>query len=148
MRRVLGRSQPPITVAIADRNRRLAEIMGQLLADDSRFEVVAVVATAEAAERVARMRQPDVVLVSQHLDEEPGLATCARLREAAPGTALLLWSHEPHLTAAQAPDVDAVLARGMTFQELARALRDVTRRPVVQRPRVVDLTDVTPSVVV
>lgn len=135
-------------MVIADRNRRLAEIMGQLLADDPRFEVVAVVATAEAAERMARMRQPDVVLVSQHLDEEPGLTTCARLRTAAPAAALLLWSHEPHLTAAEAPDVDVVLARGMTYSELARALRDVTRRPVVERPRVVDLTDATPSAVV
>lgn len=136
-----------ITVVIADANRRLAEIMGQLFDDDHRFDVVGVVATAEAADRVARTRHPDVVLVSQHLDEESGTTACARLRTAAPQAALLLWSHDTRQTAAQAPDVDAILARGMTYRELAQAIRDVSARPASVRPRVVDLTEPASSVV-
>jgi CheY-like chemotaxis protein len=126
-------SPPSTTVMIVDGNRRLGHVMGQLLDDDPRFTLTAVVSTAEAAAQAAKDRQPDVVLVSQHLRP-----VCAQLRAAAPECTLLLWTHDGE--AAPEPEVDGVLERGMTYRELAGALRDARRRP--REPRqVIDLTD-------
>jgi DNA-binding NarL/FixJ family response regulator len=115
--------------------------MGQLLDDDHRFRLVGVVGTREQAVLEARRHAPDVVLVAQQLEGVRGVDLCADLRRAAPSAALLLWSHGAgaRSTGEDSPDVDAVIERGMTYRELAWAVR--TSHLVRREPRVVDLTD-------
>ena len=113
---------PPITVLIADGNRALARVMAELLDDDDRFRVTAVVDTPGAALTAARRRTPDVVLVDPKLREaDAGL--CPGLRALAPSARLVLWQTGD--AAPAAADVDRVIARGSTFAELTAQLCEV-----------------------
>ena len=114
------------TVLIADGHARLAEIMAQLLADEPGFEVLPVVDTPADAVEAAHARHPDVVLVSERLGQDPGLAVCAAVRAEIPDATVLVWSHSPDRVAPR-DDVDGVLERGMTFRELVRAIRSARR---------------------
>jgi DNA-binding NarL/FixJ family response regulator len=129
-----------ITVLIVESNARLGHVLGQLLDDDPRFRHLGVVSSTAKALQAAEQHRPDVVLVSQRLDAAQGAAVCAALRAAVPASVLLLWSNDASATERERPDVDGVLERGMTYRELALAVRDAYRRRQVQG-RVVDLTD-------
>lgn len=125
------------TVLVADHNRRLGELIGQLLDDDHAFTVVGVVRSAEVAVEKSASTFPDVVLVSEHLDGENGLALCGALRKAAPKAALLLWTADVTAETPERLGADGLVERGMSYRELARAVRKVVRRP----PAAVDLRD-------
>lgn len=109
------------TVLIADGHARLAEIMAQLLADEPGFAVLPVVHSPADAVQAVQTRHPDVVLVSERLGREAGLAVCAAVRAQAPDATVLVWSHQPERVPPRS-DVDGVLERGMTFRELVRAI--------------------------
>lgn len=120
------------TVLIADGNRRLGALMAELLDDDHRFDVVDVVTTHQAAVEAVLRHDPEVVLVSEVLDGAPGTATCAAVRAVASRPALLLWTHDvAGASAAGEGDVDGLLERGMTYRELAQAVRHARRAPHV-----------------
>ena len=126
-----------ISILIVDGNARLARVLADLLDDDHRFRVVGIAGTAAEAGALAEPGRAAVALVAQQLPDADGAAACASLRRAMPDCALLLWSHDP--AAEQAlPAVDGVLERGMTYRELAVAVRDAHRRG--PGGRVVDLT--------
>ncbi len=116
------------TVLIADSHARLAEIMAQLLADEPGFDVLPVVDTASDTLAVVQAHRPDVVLVSERLGADAGVAVCAAVRAATSTTTVLVWSHQPERVEAGQPDVDGVLERGMTFRELVRAIRAACKR--------------------
>lgn len=121
----------PTAVLIVDGNRRLAEVMADLLADEPGFAVAGLVDTAEQAVRVVQSGQVDVVLVDERLVDIPGSAALPTLRAAAPSAALLLWSHDvgrsdEHLRA------DGLLPRGLTFRELVYEIRRVLRNRSLQ----------------
>lgn len=128
------------TVLIAEGSSRLGDLVGQLLDDDHRFEVVAVVSTRTEVLRLAALHEPDVVLVSQHLEGAAGATVCTALRAASPGSALLLWSSDLAGDDLRSPDVDAVLERGVTYEQLARAVRQARRSPQ-ERPRLVNIAE-------
>ena len=123
-----GGSVTPQTVLIADGNERLAQLLGQLLADEPDLALLGVCTSAEPALARAAQGRPDVVLLSERLDGHLTGTVITALREAAPQAAVLLWSHDPDTAAAvegeDAPD--GVLDRGMTFRELIRAVRKAT----------------------
>lgn len=127
-------------VLVVDGNERLGRLMGDLLDDDPRFKVVGVVGTLEQARERALATRPDVALVAQQLTGAEGALVCAELRAATPECALLLWSHDTEATKAWGFDVDGILERGMTYDQLARAIRDVVKGGPAA-PRIVDLTD-------
>ena len=120
------------TVLIADGHARLAEIMAQLLADEPGFDVLPVVDSPGDAVAAVQTRHPDVVLVSERLGNELGLAVCAAVRVEDPDATVLLWSHQPDSVQARS-EVDGVLERGMTFRELLRAIRTARRQHVSSR---------------
>lgn len=118
------------TVLVADHNRRLGELIAQLLDDDHAFDVVGVARDAGTAVQLAAAKAPDVVLVSEHLDGEDGLSLCAALRRAAPKTALLLWTADVTAETPERLGADGLVERGMSYRELARAVHKVVHRPV------------------
>lgn len=126
------------TVLIAEASSRLGELMGQLLDDDHRFEVVAVVSTRADVLREAARHEPDAILVSEHLGGAVGVTVCTALRVVSARSALLLWSRDVTGTDSDSLDVDAVLERGMTYDQLARAVRQAQRSPRAPS-RVLDL---------
>jgi DNA-binding NarL/FixJ family response regulator len=111
------------SVLIADSNARLARVLAELLADEHDFSVLEVCSTPEQALELARVRRPDVALVSERLAGRPGTETCAALRTAVPEATLLLWSHDPARRGSDADAADAVLERGMTFRDLVAVVR-------------------------
>ena len=122
-----------ITVLVADSNTRLAAIIAQLLEDEPSFSVVAVVDSAEAALQAARQHRPGAVLVDRAFRDGSGEAVCTALRACVPDATVLLWSYDSARTAAQVPDVDGVLERGMTFRELVAEILLAHRRQVRSR---------------
>ena len=130
---------PRQSVLIADGNRRLADVMAQLIADEPGFQLVGVAHDAPTALEHAERRQPDVILVSERIDEVEGVELCVALRPVAPDATLLVWSHDVPRTAARAPVVDGVLDRGMTFRELLKAISKVRRIRLDPRPTLSDL---------
>ena len=113
------------TVLIADSNTRLSEVLAQLLSDEDGFTVLDVCATAEQALRRAREGRPDVVLVSESLQDRRGVELCTALRDVVPEAIVLLWSHNPAQLDVGADVADAVMERGMTFRDLVREVRQV-----------------------
>ena len=126
-------------VLIADGNRRLADLMGQLLADEPGFHVVGIAHTAADALALAQQTAPDVVLASEQLGEVQGLELCASLRAKLPDATLLVWSHDVDHTPARPQVVDGVLDRGMTFRELLKAIGRVRRIRLEPRERLTEL---------
>lgn len=121
-------------VLLADANRQLAEVMRQLLSDEPDLRVVDVVHSADAAMVAVRRHRPDVVLVDPRLRQGSGFELCAALHDAAPETAVLLWSYSQ--TAGQCRDrsVTGVLERGMTFAELVGAIRAALQQRTAAEP--------------
>lgn len=135
-----------ISVLIADGNLRLADLMGQLLDDDPRFGVIGVATTVERTSALAIQHQPDVILVSQHLYELLG-TLWSRLRAGTRRPVVLLWSSDTDRTRVAAPDVDGLLERGMTYQELAKSISRAYRASLTIADSVVDLTRTSRSTV-
>ena len=113
------------TVLIADSNTRLAEVLAQLLADEDGFTVLDVCGTAEQALHRAQEGRPDVVLVSESLQDRRGVEVCTALRHVVPDAIVLLWSHNPAQLDVGGDVADAVMERGMTFRDLVREVRQV-----------------------
>ena len=127
------------SVLIADGNRRLADLMGQLLADEPGFRMVGIAHDASDALAAAERFRPDVVLVSEHIGNGDGLELCASLRPLLPDATLLVWSNDVTRTEVRTPVVDGVLDRGMTFRELLKAISRVRKIQLDPRPRMSEL---------
>jgi DNA-binding NarL/FixJ family response regulator len=62
----------PIRVLAADSTRMNSQLLADSLARDERFRVIEVEPTAEAILAAAQAEQPDVLLLSEGLEEKPG----------------------------------------------------------------------------
>jgi DNA-binding NarL/FixJ family response regulator len=84
----------PATVVLVDDNDELRSVVAMRLGLDG-FRVVAQAADgAGAIEAVAR-EQPDVVVLDLEMPHMSGVAALPRLREAAPGAAIVVFSCFP-----------------------------------------------------
>lgn len=128
-----------ITVLVVDGNARLGHVLGQLLDDDHRFRLVGETDSVAGALAVAAHHRPDAVLVSPHVETSRGAALCAALRRTSPDSTLVLWTSAEEAAQSPPQHVDACIERGLTYEELARAVRSAHRRRTA--PPVVDLTE-------
>ncbi len=99
---------------------------------DASYDIDVVGETGSAAEAVtlAERLQPDAAVVDMAMPEASGIAVAARIRAAAPGTAVLLVSGnaaavDPRLAAEAG--IDRVLAKGDPLP-VENALRELGRR--------------------
>ena len=116
------------SVLIADSNARLSQLVGQLLADEQHFRVLAVHHTMEQVHKSAEQHRPDVILLSQRLEGQSVHRLCERLRRVAPRAALVMWTHDSTSRDTGQVIADAVIERGTTFRQFVRSLREVVRR--------------------
>jgi DNA-binding NarL/FixJ family response regulator len=82
--------------------------------------------TAEEALEAARSLQPDVVVADYHLPDEDGLVMCSRLKAAAPGRRVLIFSAYANsglVVPALVAGADGLLDKGVPADELFEAIR-------------------------
>ncbi|MDR7427887.1 MAG: response regulator [Armatimonadota bacterium] len=118
-----------LRVIIADAYPATREVIGQVLAADSRFLVVGSVGTMEEAVRLIREAQPDILLVDPWLSGPAGLPACVAAKQFRPGmllVALLPEEREEYIRAAQALGADASLQKRLITRDLMPVLREVT----------------------
>lgn len=117
-----------LRVVIADAYAATREVIGQVLAGDSRFLVVGSVGTMEEAVRLIREEQPDILLVDPWLSGPAGLPACVAAKQFRPGmllVALLPEEREDYIRAAQALGADASLQKRLITRDLMPVLREV-----------------------
>jgi len=118
----------PLRVVIADAYAATREVIGQVLAGDSRFQVVGSVGTMEEAVRLIREAQPDILLVDPWLSGPAGMPACVAAKQFRPGmllVALLPEEREEYIRAAQALGADASLQKRLITRDLMPVLREV-----------------------
>ena len=73
-----------INVAIADDNQRMVEMMTQLLNQEDDIEVIASADNGEAAVKVIKEKQPDVVLLDIIMPKLDGIGVLEKLKRRIP----------------------------------------------------------------
>jgi DNA-binding NarL/FixJ family response regulator len=118
----------PLRVVIADAYEATREVIGQVLAGDSRFQVVGSVGTMEEAVRLIREAQPDILLVDPWLSGPAGMPACVAAKQFRPGMLLVVLlpeEREDYMRAAQALGADASLQKRLITRDLMPVLREV-----------------------
>ncbi len=108
-----------------------------LLSQDARFAVVGEAADAGEAQRRAAELQPDLILLDNHLPGVTGVDALAGLKEAAPGTRVLMLTvseDERDLAAALKAGASGYLLKTVDGDALARAIERTMRGDSVVSP--------------
>jgi DNA-binding NarL/FixJ family response regulator len=100
----------------------------ELLTDEPEFEVVASVATAEAAIAIAERDRVDVAVVDYQLGGRNGLWLSRKLKRLAESPAVLMYSAYTDgvlAAAAVVAEADALVSKGRLGSDLCEAIRSV-----------------------
>ena len=122
-------SEPRIRVVIADDHPILREGLRRLLEDDGGFEVVGQASDGLEAVRLARDRQPDVLLLDLAMPRASGLDALRELSAAGQGPRVLLLTVA--IDDAQVVEALELGARGVVLKEAATELLFKAIRSVV-----------------
>jgi two-component system, NarL family, nitrate/nitrite response regulator NarL len=124
-----------IRVLVVDDHPLFRRGLIALLAGDGRFEVVAEAGDAVEAQRQAAARQPDVILLDNHMPGVEGIDALAGLRDAAPSARVLMLTvseDERDLAAALRAGARGYLLKTVDSDRLASAiLRTMTGEAIV-----------------
>ncbi len=114
-----------VRVLVVDDHTLFRRGVTALLSQDARIEVVGEAGDASEAQRRAAALQPDVVLLDNHLPGVKGVDAIAGLREAAPGTQVLMLTvseDENDLAAALRSGARGYLLKTVDHEVLAAAI--------------------------
>ena len=67
-----------LSVAIADDNERILELLGEIVSSDKELSLVGKATNGEDVYRIIREKQPDVVLLDLIMPKMDGLYRCYR----------------------------------------------------------------------
>jgi len=126
-------------VLLADDHPAYLRGLVALLAEDDGIEVVGHVADGTAAVAEAVALRPDAVVMDLHLPGLDGIEATRRIREALPGTAVLvltMYDDDASLRAAVAAGARGYLLKESSGPQIAAALRAVVRGEAVFGPAV------------
>jgi len=126
-------------VLLADDHPAYLRGLIALLAEDDGIEVVGHVADGTAAVAEAVALRPDAVVMDLHLPGLDGIEATRRIREALPGTAVLvltMYDDDASLRAAVAAGAQGYLLKESSGPQIAAALRAVVRGEAVFGPAV------------
>lgn len=117
----------PMRVALVDDHPVVREGLRSMLTGDG-VAVVAEAGSGEEAVRVTLAARPDVVLLDMQLPDMEGVAALRRIKQSAPGVAVLVLSmHDDPALVRRALDAGAsgYLLKGATRRDLLAAMRAV-----------------------
>jgi len=117
-----------IRILLADDQHLVRGALAALLALEDDFAVVAEVADGPSAVAAARATKPDIALVDIEMPGFDGIATTARIRDAAPGVHVLIlttFGRPGYLRRALAAGARGFLVKDAPAARLATAIRDV-----------------------
>ena len=115
----------PIRILVVDDHPVVCQGMTHLIASDPRLSVVGDAPTAHGAIDIARERRPHVVLLDLRLPDMLATEAIPRLRAAAPGTAIVVFTaHAGHagIRAALNVGVEGVLLKDASGVDLVDAI--------------------------
>jgi DNA-binding NarL/FixJ family response regulator len=122
------RPPQPTRLLVVDDHAAVRAGLRELLDDESDFEVVAAVATAEAAMSVAENQSVDVAVVDYQLEGRSGLWASRKLKRLPQPPAVLIYSAYTDgvlAAAAVVAEADGMVSKGGLGAELCAAIRSV-----------------------
>lgn len=117
-----------IRVLVADDHAVFVRAITTLLTSEPDIEVVAAVATGDAAVRTALDAHPDVVLMDLHMPGTNGIEATRLLAESAPHVRVLvltMFDDDDWISAALRVGARGYLLKGARQEDVARAIRSV-----------------------
>ena len=115
----------PIRLLVVDDHNLFRRGLIALLAQDSRFSVAGEAADAGEAQRSARLLQPDVILLDNHLPGVSGIDAIGGLKAAAPQARVVMLTvseNEEDLAAGLRAGADGYLLKTIDTEELANSI--------------------------
>ncbi|MDO8473624.1 MAG: response regulator transcription factor [Dehalococcoidia bacterium] len=119
-------SPSKIKVLVADDHPAFLEGICRLLADESDIDVVARSSDGEAAVKMAKLLQPDVVVLDVAMPKLNGIEAAKQIKAACPNTAIILLSayeYESYLLAALNAGATGYLVKNAPVRNLISAVR-------------------------
>jgi DNA-binding NarL/FixJ family response regulator len=130
-------SDSPIRILVADDHTMVREGIRHVLEQEPGFEVVADVASGEAAVEQAAELRPDVVLLDISMPGKGGLAAANELRQTTPEARILVLSmhdNAEYVLEAVRAGAHGYLLKDSAGSELRRAIRSVHDGEAFFRP--------------
>ncbi|QHE74797.1 response regulator [Hydrogenophaga sp. PBL-H3] len=127
----------PIQLLVVDDHSLFRRGLTALLSQDPRFEVSCEAGDVGEALRCVARQQPDVILLDNHLPGVLGVDAIPSLREAAPGSRVLMLTvseNEADLVAALKAGADGYLLKTVESHHLCEAIVKVTEGESVVSP--------------
>ena len=127
----------PIQLLVVDDNSLFRRGLMALLAQDARFEVTCEAGDVGEALRCVARQRPDVILLDNHLPGVLGVDAIPALREAAPGSRVLMLTvseNEADLVAALKAGADGYLLKTVESHHLCEAIVKVMEGESVVSP--------------
>ena len=127
----------PIQLLVVDDHSLFRRGLMALLAQDPRFEVTCEAGDVGEALRCVARQRPDVILLDNHLPGVLGVDAIPALREAAPGTRVLMLTvseNEADLVAALKAGADGYLLKTVESHHLCEAIVKVMNGESVVSP--------------
>lgn len=116
----------PIRVLVVDDHRMFAQAMAKVLGEEPDIEVVGTAGSAAEACDIARLHQPDVVLMDFELSDSDGATATRSIRRERPETAVVMltsFANETVLVAAVEAGCSGFVTKHRAMEEVAVAVR-------------------------
>ncbi|MGD0833322.1 MAG: response regulator transcription factor [Candidatus Dormibacteria bacterium] len=118
-----------VRVLIADDDATMRSALGDLLASEPGYEVIAVAADPESAIRLAGEHRPDVAIVDVKMPGGGGFRAAEGIRAASPDTAIVAlsaWDDRESMRLMRTAGADSYLVKGAAPDDIFRTIAEVS----------------------
>jgi DNA-binding NarL/FixJ family response regulator/quercetin dioxygenase-like cupin family protein len=131
-----------LTIVVTDDSADYREIVRYLLASVSDVTIVGEAADGEEALAIVQRERPDIVITDLMMPRMNGIDLTRHIRQELPGTRIILMSsytEDAYRLMASDSGADVFVSKGMIYDALLPAIRDLVARRVVQTPTLGDV---------